>query len=530
MSPLAFASLFSIISTLIFTTQAYPTELRVRQALADVSVPSCVIACASQIPPDPATCAQAFTTCLSMSCLLNDFNVGTTFAEPYCSGQGIAHTENGVLVTDVPPPVAVIATTSSIFPTTASPTTVIVTEYVTLSSLVIESVPSASTQDSSSTFVSASSALPSSTIATMTYSNALRGPAAIIVYVIVTLIILVLVAFLIRHWRRKQQGDYILPTHRQTRGKSFLIDELSIRAESIELAVKAPAPGSSRDGEESKFEVKLEDRVLPLVPIPTKDSTPIHAPLPVSKLSSVSGAVTHPPARQYNALPGRESGSPPGLDRSSVSESFAAGRQRALTNLSHSRSASPSSPSSSASGSGLSSPSTSSGDAYAAAARAPIPAYTYQPNAPSPLRAQLDSLPHQNPHPYPPMSVMHSTVTPTRHTPTQHSHHPRSADNLRQFTFPSASRTRTRPRESLLNETEMQITISEALSDGPPPSLPPLMERSESRNGNRSRSATPNSMHRGAGGSSSGSSMSGMGVRVQGKLKDIVVGMRRERE
>lgn len=363
----------------------------------------------------------------------------------------------------------------------------------------------------------------------MTYSNALRSPAAIIVYTIVTLIILTLVAFFVRHWRRKQQGDYILPTHRQTRGKSFLIDELSIRAESIELAVKPPTLGSSQDGE-SKFEVKAEDRVLPLVPIPTKDSRPTHAPLPVNALSPIAGTVTHPPARQYNALPGRESGPPPGLDRSSVSESFAAGRQRALTVLSHNRSASPSSPSSSASGSGLSSPSTSSGDVYAAAARAPLPAYTYQPNAPSPLRVQIDSLPHQTTHPYPPMSVMHSTVSPTRHTPTQHTHHPRSAENLRQFTFPNTNtnRTRTQPRASLLNETEMQITISEALSDGPPPSLPPLMERSESRNG--SRSATPNSMHRGAGGSSSGSSMGGVGMKLPGKLQNIVVGMRRERD
>lgn len=379
---------------------------------------------------------------------------------------------------------------------------------------------------------------------TMSFSSSLRSPAAITVYIIVTFLLLALAAFLVRYWRRKQQGDYILPSHRRTRGKSFLIDGSSITAESIELTEKAPTLGGQVGGDERKVELNLEDRILPLVPIPTKDSSPVPDPLPVSSFPSFdvasASAVTHPPSRSYTALPGRESTSssgsaPPGLDRSPVSQSFAAGRERALAVLGHTRSASSSS---SLSSLGSSSPSTPSGNVYAAAARAPLPAYTYQPNAPSPLRGQLNARHHQASRHYPPISLMHATVgrppapagtKATQRIPTiaSHTHQPRSAETLRQFTFPNTNRTRTRPqlRESL-DAMELQITISEALRDGPPP-LPPVAERSKSRNGSRSRSATPNgSMHRGAGGSMS--SIAEVGMKVQEKFQAIVGGMRKE--
>ncbi|KAG9078029.1 hypothetical protein FS749_010017 [Ceratobasidium sp. UAMH 11750] len=109
----------------------------------------------------------------------------------------------------------------------------------------------------------------------------------------------------------------------------------------------------------------------------------------------------------------------------------------------------------------------------------------------------------------PPLSFsqMHSTVGPaaaqrTRPTFTSHTRNPhnRSAENIRQFTFPA--------RQSL-NEVELQITVSEALRDD---GLVVERERSETPNG---------SMHRSAGGSISS---------VKERFQALVGGMRRERE
>ncbi|KAG8708044.1 hypothetical protein FRC08_000138 [Ceratobasidium sp. 394] len=79
-------------------------------------------------------------------------------------------------------------------------------------------------RDPSTTLISASSTSPSSTIISTILTDPLRTtPAAISLYVILTILFVIGMAFHIHHWRRKRQGDFILPT-RSTRSKAYLID------------------------------------------------------------------------------------------------------------------------------------------------------------------------------------------------------------------------------------------------------------------------------------------------------------------
>ncbi|KAG9121979.1 hypothetical protein FRC07_001820 [Ceratobasidium sp. 392] len=440
-----------------------------RQVIEDVPVPECTLTCAVQVPPSDATCIRTFSTCLASTCTIStDYSSASTYTNAYCAGQGIVHAVNGVFVTVVPP-----------------------SQWLTWAS---------------GTFVQVASPTPT-----------VIDP-------------------------QPRQGDFILPTHRSTRGKSFLIDGESFKKNSyvpdaIELLDKSQLVSGS-----GPFDVKLEDRPLPAVPIPTKSSNPA----PSASLPRIMTAVAHPPSRNYIALPGRESSpsastssspvdvrSPPGLDGSVVSQTFAAGRERAMSVLRQSTGSSPTSPSSSSGSTTPSSSSSSSSSSpvlntsvYATAARTPIPAYSYQPVAPSPLRAQVAAkrvystiieeprtpysatmsttpvpVPAPAPAPsLPPLSFsqMHSTVGTARPAIVSHARNPRSTENLRQFTFPM--------RQSL-NDTELQITVSEAL-------------REDGLLAERERSETPNgSMHRGAGGSISS---------VKERFQALVGGMRRD--
>ncbi|CAE6434697.1 unnamed protein product [Rhizoctonia solani] len=434
-----------------------------------------------------------------------------------------------------------VPTTTDV-PLSAAPSTVIVTEFVTISdtprtataaettsTVTVAPTPTAtppvlSIDSATATFTSATAAISTSSIVIESTSSStnLRSPAAISVYVIISIIIILLILLFIRRWHRARQHDYIIPSHRRTRGKSFLIDESSLKRRSfnsaIDLTTKpAPVYSLSFKGEQP----------LPAVPIPAKDSSDPSAGIALSYIPQL--ASTRTTTRNYTALPGR-SPSPvtsPEPEKTFVTQTFAAGRERAITNIRHSRegSRSPTSPSSSISG-----PSSPNGDMYASTTQSPLPAYAYmaphQPAAPSPLRAQLRTKPGpsrvstiqeepRTPHGAqsvfsmattmsPPMSVLNSKVeTAQRLRPTFASHvrNPGSAERMHQFAFPN-------PRQSL-KEAEFQITISEAMIDGVPVS----------------RSQTPNgSMHRGAGGSVS--SMS----KVQGKLQALVDGIRRERD
>ncbi|KAG8700921.1 hypothetical protein FRC09_005662 [Ceratobasidium sp. 395] len=527
---------FVFLLGLLSVVRALPTSVLPRQFIEGAPVPECALTCALQVTPSDVMCIQTFSVCLSASCTTADFTPASIFTGDYCAGRGIVHTVNGVFVTVVPP--VAVPTPTVVDTQPATPTTVIVTEYVTLSETLTETIPELSTTpvEPSTTLFSAASESPSSTAVSTTLTNPLRTPAAISVYIILIFLFAVGSGFYIRHWRRKRQGDFILPTHRSTRGKSFLIDGESFKntyvPDAIELSDKSQKASGS-------FEIKLDDRPLPIVPIPTKNTTAGPSTLP-----RIVTAVTHPPSRSYVALPGRESSpsasassspvdvrSPPGLDGSAVSQAFAAGRERAMSVLGQSRGgASPVSPSSSSSSS-TPSPSSSSGPSilntsvYATAARTPVPAYTYQPVAPSPLRAQVGKhrvystiveeprTPHSATGPSAPAPVpapslppfsfsqLHSTVgTAQRARPAivLHGRNPRSTENLRQFTFPV--------RQSL-NDTELQITVSEALRDD---GLLAEQERSETPSG---------SMHRGAGGSISS---------VKERFQALVGGMRRD--
>ncbi|CAE6528896.1 unnamed protein product [Rhizoctonia solani] len=518
------------------TIMAYPTGLNARQAMEDAPAPAaCVVTCAQQVVPMVPSCVQVFSVCLQKQCMFYESDAGVSFINPYCTGDGMVHTVNGVVVTDLPPvPTGVVPTVSNLpLSMTAGPTTVIVTEFVTLSSTntptttvaTPTATPSSSSTDiSTPTFFSATASASASTviIESMNSSTALRSPAAISVYVIISIIIILLILAFTSRWRRNRQRDYIIPSHRRTRGKSFLIDESSFQRRSfhgaIDLTTK-PAP---------VYNLTLKKETpLPAVPIPTKDSSDPAAGIALSYVPQF--AIVHNSTRNYTALPGR-SPSPdtsPEPEKSFVTQTFAAGRERAITNIRHSRegSRSPTSPASS-----ISSLSSANGDMYAATTQSPLPAYAYmaphRPAAPSPLRVQLGTKPVPNrvstiqeePRtPYgaqsvlgmptsmtQPMSVLNSKVeSAQRFRPTLASHvrNPGSTERMRQFTFPRA-------RESL-NETELQITISEALMDDVPVS----------------RSQTPSgSMHRGAGGSVSSIS------KVQGKLQALVGGMRRDRD
>ncbi|QRV97426.1 hypothetical protein RhiJN_25445 [Ceratobasidium sp. AG-Ba] len=471
-------------------------------------------------------CLQEFTTCLYSGCAAADFTTASTFMSGYCAGQGIVRSIDGILVTIVPP---VVASTSLVSETQqVEPTTVIVTQYPTESSSELPTT----TPELSNTLLSTSSASVSTTTVSTTFTNPLQTPAAISVYVIIAIIFFVCAAFYVRYWRRKRQGDFILPTHRSTRGKSFLIDgepfKNLYKPDAIELSDKSQSTVG-----DSSFKMKIEDRLLPIVPIPTKNS-----PVASSSLPTLVTATTHPAPRNYVALPGQGSSSPssmsptevttpPGLEGSAVSQTFAAGLERARNVLGHNRDGSPVSPSSSFSSS---TPSPSSGtiklntSIYAAASRAPLPAYSYQPAAPSPLRTHVGPsrayntiieeprTPHQTtPHssaaapPVPTISVfqMHSTVsTAQRGRPSYASHvrNPHSTENLRSFTF---------PQRHSLNDTELQITVSDALRDD---GVPVERERSETPSG---------SMHHGAGGSVSS---------VKGRIQALVGGIRKDRE
>ncbi|CEL53924.1 hypothetical protein RSOLAG1IB_06706 [Rhizoctonia solani AG-1 IB] len=525
------------------TIQAYPTGLYARQDIP--APPACVVACAREIVPIVPSCTQIFGLCIQRQCMNSEFNAGSNFVGPYCAGNGIVHADNGVLVTDLPSvPSGAVPTTTPV-PLTAGPSTVIVTEFVTLSNIpsttigtytLTTSIPvpaptsiMISTDTPTPTLVSATVSLsdpnaPSAVIESMNSSTALRSPAAISVYVIISIIIILLILVLVRRWNRKHQRDYIIPTHRRTRGKSFLIDESSLKRHSFQNAFELtakPAP---------IYNLSLkEGQPLPAVPIPTKDSSTPSVALALSYVPQM--VITRAPPRNYTALPGRSPspGHSPESEKSFVSQTFAAGRERAITNIRHSRegSRSPTSPISPAS-----STSSVGSDMYMATTRAPLPAHAYmtphQPTAPSPLRAQLPSKPKpirvstiaeepRTPHGAQsvfsmettvsqPFSVLSSKVeTAQRVRPTFASHvrGPHSSDRIRQFTFPNAN-----PRQSL-NETELQITISDALMDDTPVS----------------RSQTPNgSIHRGAGGSVSSIS------KVQGKFQALVGGLRRDRD
>ncbi|CAE6413356.1 unnamed protein product [Rhizoctonia solani] len=547
MPTLSFIFIFAFLGY-FSTIQAYPTGLHVRQALPDTPAPAaCVVTCAQQIVPTVPSCVQVFGLCIWKQCMNSDFDAGSNFVGPYCAGNGIVHVENGVLVTDLPPvPSGTVPTTTPV-PLSAGPSTVIVTEYVTLSnapsttiatytlttsSPVPVPVPAPtsfmiSTDNSTPALVSATISpnpnAPSAVIESMNSSTALRSPAAISVYVMVSIIIVLLVLVLIRRWHRKRQREYIIPTHRRTRGKSFLIDESSLKRHSFHSAIgltTKPAPIYS-------LSLK-EEQPLPAVPVPTKDSSTPSVGVALSYVPQL--AITHTPSRNYTALPGRSPspGLSPESEKSFISQTFAAGRERAITNIRHSRegSRSPTSPVSPAS-----STSSVNSDMYAAATRAPLPAHAYmapyQPTAPSPLRAQLPSKPRptrvstiaeepRTPHgaqsvfsmentasqPFSVLSSKVETAQRVRQTFASHVRGPHSSERMRQFMFPNAN-----PRQSL-NETELQITISEALMDDIPVS----------------RSQTPSgSIHRGAGGSVSSIS------KVQGKLQALIGGTRRDR-
>ncbi|KAH7334338.1 hypothetical protein B0J17DRAFT_103550 [Rhizoctonia solani] len=543
MSAVSFFALALLAS--VSTISAYPTGLNPRQALSDTKPAACAITCTriAQVEPLTAPCLQAFALCLTKMCMVSEYDAATRFIYPYCEGKGIVYTENGVPVTDIPPVLSGAVPTTTNVPPSAAPSTVVVTEFVTLgdtpktaiitetstSTVTVVLTPSAtpsalSTDSATATLTSATTAISTSSIVieSMSSSNTLRSPAAISVYVIVSIIIILLILLFIRRWRRARQHDYVIPTHRRTRGKSFLIDESSLKRRSfnstIDLTTK-PAPVYNLSFK--------EDQPLPAVPIPTKDSSDPSTGIALSYIPQL--ATTRTSTRSYTALPGR-SLSPeasPEPEKSFVTQTFAAGRERAITNIRHSRegSRSPTSPSSS-----ISSPSSPNGDIYASATQGPLPAYAYmaphQPAAPSPLRVQLRAKAGlsrvstiqeepRTPHgaqgifnmaatTYPPVPVLNSKVdTAQRVRPTLASHvrNPGSTERIQQFTFPNS-------RQSL-KEAEFQITISEAMIDGVPVS----------------RSQTPNgSMHRGAGGSVS--SMS----KVQGKLQALVDGIRRERE
>ncbi|KAL5639281.1 hypothetical protein ACGC1H_006703 [Rhizoctonia solani] len=483
--------------------------------------------------------------------MVADYDAGTPFIYPYCTGHGMTHTENGVAIVDLPAvPSGVVPTTTpvplSVVPVTPIPSTVIVTEFVTLSTPPAAIATPTPTSTSTSTPTEMSTSTPSTLsiasstptfasttgsastssviIESMGSSTTLRSPAAISVYAIVSVIIILLILVFIRRWHRTRQRDYIIPTHRRTRGKSFLIDEASLKHRSfhsnVELTKKPPPV----------YTLGLkEETPLPPLPIPTKDSKDSADPFAGVALSYIPQLATMhtPTTRNYIALPGRSPspGTSPEPEKSFVTQTFAAGRERAITNIRHSRegSRSPTSPSSS-----ISSPTSPNGDMYASATQSPLPAYAYmaphQPTAPSPLRTQLKTKPvlsrvstiHEEPRtPYGGQSVFSMSTTTTsvlnskvetaqrvRPTFASHIRGPRSTEKMRQFTFPNT-------RQSL-NETELQITISEALIDDGVPV---------------SRSQTPNgSLYKGAGGSVSSIS------KVQGKLQALVGGMRRERD
>ncbi|CUA69614.1 hypothetical protein RSOLAG22IIIB_03985 [Rhizoctonia solani] len=522
-----------------------------RQVLEDTpKPPACLVACTTNVTqPLVDSCVQVLTLCLSRNCMIADYDVGTPYIYPYCSGKGMTHTENGVVVTDLPPvPSGALPTTTpvplSAGPVTPVQSTVIVTQFVTLSNAIATSTPVStstptltetstsapsvlSTDNSTPTFASATPSASTSSviIESMNSSASLRSPAAISVYVLISIIIIILILVFVRRWRRIRQHDCIIPSHRRTRGKSFLIDEASLKRRSFHSDIgntTKPAPVY-------KLNLK-EETPLPALPIPTKDSKDSSDPFAGIALSYIPHLATmHTPTRTYTAIPGRSPspGTSPDLEKSFVTQTFAAGRERAITNIRHSRegSRSPTSPSSS-----ISSPSSPNGDMYASATQGPLPAYAYmaphQPTAPSPLRTQVRNKPipsrvstiQEEPRtPYgaqsvfsmsttAAVSVLNSKVeTAQRGRPTLASHvrGPNSTEKMRQFTFPKSL-----DRQSL-NETELQITISEALMDDGVPV---------------SRSQTPNgSMYRGAGGSVSSIS------KVQGKLQALVGGMRRER-
>ncbi|CAE6345191.1 unnamed protein product [Rhizoctonia solani] len=536
------------------TTHAYPMRLNVRQALPNTPAPpACVVACAQSIVPTVPSCVQGFELCIAKQCTSSELNAGNNFVGPYCAGNGIIHAENGVLVTDLPPVPNGAATTTTTVPLSAGPSTVIVTEFVTLSPTPTTEVATAtptpapapapttlnpapvsttlmsSTDAPTSTLISATvspsdPSNPPGFIESMSSSTALRSPAAISVYVIISIIIILVILVFFRRWRRNHHCDYIIPTHRRTRGKSFLIDESSFKRHSFHSAIeltKKPSP---------IYTLSLkEEQPLPALPIPTKNSATPSVGVALSYVPHL--AIAYAPPRNYTALPGRSPspGLSPESEKSFVGQTFAAGRERAITNIRHSRegSRSPTSPVSPAS-----STSSINVDMYGAATRAPLPAHAYmvpyQPTAPSPLRAQLPSKPKptrvstiaeepRTPHGAQsvfsmettisqPFSILSSKIeTAQRVKPTLASHvrGPHSSERIRQFTFPAAN-----PRQSL-NETELQITISDALMDDAPVT----------------RSQTPNgSMHRGAGGSVSSIS------KVQGKLQALVGGMRRDRD
>ncbi|CAE6519999.1 unnamed protein product [Rhizoctonia solani] len=545
---LYFSFIFAFLGFVPFVT-ALPSGKNTRQVLADVpKPPACLVACATNVTqPLVDSCLQVLTLCFSRNCMTADYETGSPFIYPYCTGNGMSHTENGVVVIDLPAvPSGTVPTTTPIplsaAPVTPTPSTVIVTEFVTLSTPpaaiatatatsstpteMPTAAPSALSTDSSTpTFASATASASTSSviIESMGSSTTLRSPAAISVYVIISLLITLLIFVFIRRWRRARQRDYIIPTHRRTRGKSFLIDEASLKHRSFHSTVeltKKPAP---------VYNLSLKEVTpLPALPIPTKNSMDSADPFAGVALSYIPQLATmHTPTRTYIALPGRSPspGASPEPEKSFVTQTFAAGRERAITNIRHSRegSRSPTSPSSS-----ISSPTSPKGDMYASATQSPLPAYAYmaphQPTAPSPLRAQLRTKPilsrvstiHEEPKtPYggqsvfsmstTTMSVLNSKVeTAQRVRPTFASHirGPGSTEKMRQFTFPNT-------RQSL-NETELQITISEALIDDGIPV---------------SRSQTPNgSLYKGAGGSVSSIS------KVQGKLQALVGVMRRERD
>ncbi|KAG8741898.1 hypothetical protein FRC10_002311 [Ceratobasidium sp. 414] len=529
----SFALVFFVSFVGLLSVRAFPLTVLPRQRFIDI--PDCTLTCAARVVPFAALCVQTFADCLPVSCSASDVTRAATFINRYCAGQGIVDIIDGVTAI---PPVATPATTPiETQPASPSTATVTVTQSVTLVQTSTEPISQSSTTpiDPSTTFVSASSASPSATVIPTTLTNPLSTPAAISVFVVLAVLFVVGVAFYIRYWRRKRQGDFITTTRRSRRGKSFLIDGQPFRNRYIpdpyELEDKSkPASGSG------PFGIKLKDRPLPVVPIPTKDSTPSTSALP-----QLVTAVTHPPPRNYVALPGREPSpptslppvdgrAPPGLEGSVVSQTFAAGIERARNVLEDTRGSSLVSLSS-PSGSPIpsrspSSSSTLNTSVYATAAGAP-PAYSYLPVAPSPLRAQVGvnkvhstiieepRTPDSTTIPstsasapsLPPLSFsrMHSTVSPaqlTRPTFASHVRNPRSAETMRQFTFPG------RARQSL-NDVELQITVSEVLRDDGP-----LAERE--------RSETPSgSMHQGAGGSISS---------VKGRFQALVGGMRRERE
>ncbi|CAE7122390.1 unnamed protein product [Rhizoctonia solani] len=541
--------MMSIVSLFLFalfvsTTTAYPTGMYERQVLADVpKPPTCLVGCATQVAqPLTDSCVQTLALCVSQYCATAEHEVATPYIHPYCFGSGMNHTENGVVVIDIPPVLNGALPTTTLVPLSPGPvtqvqTTVIVTEFVTLSDAppsviatttststeVSDATPSMlSTDVSTPTFASATATASTSSIIveSMNSSTTLRSPAAISVYAIISVIIILLILIFVRRWRRLRQRDCIIPSHRRTRGKSFLIDEVSLKRRSFNSAVGS----TTKPPPVYRLSLK-EEMPLPALPIPTKDSSDPSAGIALSYVPQL--AITRTPKRNYTALPGR-SPSPevsPEPEKSFVTQTFAAGRERAITNIRHSRegSRSPTSPSSS-----ISSPSSPNGDMYASATPGPLPAYAYmaphQPTAPSPLRAQLraqqalsrvSTIQEEPKTPYGAksvfsvstntMSVLNSKVeTAQRVRPTFASHvrGPGSAEKMRQFTFPNS-------RQSL-NETELQITISEALMDDGVPV---------------SRSQTPNgSMYRGAGGSVSSIS------KVQGKLQALVGGMRRERD